>query len=182
MACAGRPRMAYLKPALARANLKVETRALIRRILLEGKKAVGVEYERGGKIMTARASREVLLCAGPIGSPQLLQRSGIGPAAVLKNAGVEVIHDLPGVGENLQDHLEFYFQFQCKQPITLNAKLNWWSKFWIGARWYFFKSGLGITNHFESCAVHPLASRHCGTGHSIPLPARRHALRWSSGV
>ena len=143
---------AYLKPALVRANLKVETRALIRRILLEGKKAVGVEYERGGKIMTARANREVLLCAGPIGSPQLLQRSGIGPAAVLKNAGVEVIHDLPGVGENLQDHLEFYFQFQCKQPITLNAKLNWWSKFWIGARWYFFKSGLGITNHFESCA------------------------------
>ncbi len=143
---------AYLKPALTRPNLKVETRALSRRILLEGKKAVGVEYERGGKIVTAKASREVLLCAGPIGSPQLLQGSGIGPAAVLKNAGVEVLHDLPGVGENLQDHLEFYFQFQCKQPITLNAKLNWWSKFWIGARWHFFKSGLGATNHFESCA------------------------------
>ena len=143
---------AYLKPAMGRHNLKVETRALSRRILLEGKKAVGVEYQRGGKLMTARANREVILCAGSVGSPQLLQCSGIGPAEVLKNAGVEVLHDLPGVGENLQDHLEFYFQFQCKQPITLNAKLNWWSKFWIGARWQFFKSGLGASNHFESCA------------------------------
>ena len=143
---------AYLKPAMGRHNLKVETRALSRRILLEGKKAVGVEYQRGGKLMTARANREVILCAGSVGSPQLLQCSGIGPAEVLKNAGVEVLHDLPGVGENLQDHLEFYFQFQCKQPITLNAKLNWWSKFWIGARWQFFKSGLGVSNHFESCA------------------------------
>lgn len=143
---------AYLKPAMGRPNLKVETRALSRRILLEGKKAVGVEYQRSGKTVTEKARREVILCAGPIGSPQLLQRSGIGPAAVLKNAGVEVAHDLPGVGENLQDHLEFYFQFRCTQPITLNAKLNWWSKFWIGARWQFFKSGLGATNHFESCA------------------------------
>ena len=143
---------AYLKPAMGRHNLKVETRALSRRILLEGKKAVGVEYQRDGKLMTARANREVILCAGSVGSPQLLQCSGIGPAEVLKNAGVEVLHDLPGVGENLQDHLEFYFQFQCKQPITLNAKLNWWSKFWIGARWQFFKSGLGASNHFESCA------------------------------
>ncbi len=143
---------AYLKPVMGRHNLKVETRALSRRILLEGKKAVGVEYQRGGKLVTARANREVILCAGSVGSPQLLQCSGIGPAEVLKNAGVEVLHDLPGVGENLQDHLEFYFQFQCKQPITLNAKLNWWSKFLIGARWQFFKSGLGASNHFESCA------------------------------
>ena len=149
---------AYLKPAMKRPNLKVQTRALSKRILLEGKKAVGVEYAlgsragRGGKVVTAKARREVILCAGPIGSPQLLQLSGIGPAAVLKNAGVEVVHDLPGVGENLQDHLEFYFQFRCKQAITLNGKLDWWSKFLIAARWYFCKSGLGITNHFESCA------------------------------
>ncbi len=148
---------AYLKPALGRDNLSVQTRALSRRILLEGKRAVGVEYQVGrvgenAKTVTAKARREVILCAGPIGSPQLLQCSGIGPAAVLKNAGVEVAHDLPGVGENLQDHLEFYFQFRCKQPITLNAKLNWWSKFLIGARWHFFKTGLGATNHFESCA------------------------------
>ena len=146
---------AYLKPVMGRPNLKVVTRALSKRILLEGKKAVGVEYSLGGrgeKVVTAKTRREVILCAGVIGSPQLLQLSGIGPAAVLKNAGVEVVHDLPGVGENLQDHLEFYFQFRCKQAITLNGKLNWWSKFLIGARWYFFKSGLGITNHFESCA------------------------------
>lgn len=143
---------AYLKPAMKRRNLTVETRALSKRILLQGKKALGVEYNRGGKTVTAKARREVILCAGSIGSPQLLQRSGIGPAEVLKNAGIEVVHDLPGVGENLQDHLEFYFQFRCKQAITLNGKLNWWSKFLIGARWYFFKSGLGATNHFESCA------------------------------
>ena len=143
---------AYLKPALGRPNLKVETRALSRRIVLDGKQASGVEYEQDGKSVSVGARREVILCAGSIGSPQLLQLSGIGPAAVLRNAGVEVRHDLPGVGENLQDHLEFYFQFRCKEPITLNGKLNWWSKFLIGARWYFFKSGLGATNHFESCA------------------------------
>ena len=82
----------------------------------------------------------------------MLQLSGIGPAQVLSNAGIEVKHDLPGVGENLQDHLEFYFQFRCKQPITLNGKLDLWSKFLIGSRWFFTRKGLGATNHFESCA------------------------------
>ncbi|MDD9858036.1 MAG: choline dehydrogenase [Gammaproteobacteria bacterium] len=143
---------AYLKPAMNRPNLEVRTRALSRRVLLQGKKATGVEYEIGGKVMRATARREVIVCAGVIGSPQLLQLSGIGPAAVLKDAGVAVAHDLPGVGENLQDHLEFYFQFRCKQPITLNSHLGWWGKFLIGARWVLFKSGLGATNHFESCA------------------------------
>ncbi len=146
---------AYLKPALRRwqrRNLKVQTGALSRRILLDGKKAVGVEYGLGDKVVRATARREVIVCAGSIGSPQLLQRSGIGPSRVLKDAGVAVAHDLPGVGENLQDHLEFYFQFRCKQPLTLNAELRWWRKLLIGARWRFFKSGLGATNHFESCA------------------------------
>jgi len=143
---------AYLKPAMRRANLEVRTRALTRRVLLEGKKAIGVEYERGGKIMRAHAKREVILSAGVINSPQLLQLSGVGPAKVLKDAGVEVVHDLPGVGENLQDHLEFYFQFRCNKPLTLNAQLTWWRKALIGARWLVFKSGLGATNHFESCA------------------------------
>ena len=145
---------AYLKPALRqrRRNLKVQTGALSRRILLDGKKAVGVEYGLGDKVVRATARREVIICAGSIGSPQLLQRSGIGPSRVLKDAGVAVAHDLPGVGENLQDHLEFYFQFRCKQPLTLNAELRWWRKLAIGARWRFFKSGLGATNHFESCA------------------------------
>lgn len=143
---------AYLNPAKRRRNLTVLSGALSQRVLFEGKKAVGVEYCRGEKTMRATANREVILCAGVIGSPQLLQCSGVGPAEVLKNAGVEVVHALPGVGENLQDHLEFYFQFVCKQPITLNGKLDWWNKLLIGARWYFFKSGLGATNHFESCA------------------------------
>ena len=144
---------AYLKPALRqRRNLKVQTGALSRRILLDGKKAVGVEYGLGDKVVRATARREVIVCAGSIGSPQLLQRSGIGPSRVLKDAGVAVAHDLPGVGENMQDHLEFYFQFRCKQPLTLNAQLRWWRKLAIGARWRFFKSGLGATNHFESCA------------------------------
>ena len=143
---------AYLRPAMRRRNLNVQTRASVRRILFDGKRAVGVEYARGGKVIRAFARREIILCAGAIGSPQLLQVSGVGAARVLREAGVAVVHDLPGVGENLQDHLEFYFQFRCKKPITLNAKLNPLAKFFIGARWWLFKSGLGATNHFESCA------------------------------
>ncbi|MGF1610671.1 MAG: choline dehydrogenase [Kiloniellales bacterium] len=143
---------AYLKPAMKRPNLKVVTEALTRRVVLEGKRAVGVEYEVGGSRVTARAGREVILSAGSIGSPALLQLSGIGPGAVLQAAGVPVAHELPGVGENLQDHLEVYFQFRCKQPITLNGQLDPLHKFLIGARWFFFKDGLGATNHFESCA------------------------------
>jgi len=143
---------AYLKPALHRPNLKVITGALSQRILFDGKRASGVEFIRGGSKQSLSARREVILSAGPIASPHLLQLSGIGPAAVLQQAGIEVVHDLPGVGENLQDHLEFYFQFRCKQPITLNAELNPWRKFLIGSRWLLNKSGLGATNHFESCA------------------------------
>ncbi|MBO6838252.1 MAG: choline dehydrogenase [Alphaproteobacteria bacterium] len=143
---------AYLKPARNRPNLSVVTGALTHKVLLDGKKAVGVRYEAGGKVVDVKASREVILSAGSVGSPQLLQLSGIGPAEVLKAAGVEVVHDLPGVGGNLQDHLEVYFQFRSTQPITLNGKLDPFSKFLIGARWFFFKSGLGATNHFESCA------------------------------
>ncbi len=143
---------AYLKPALPRPNLQVITGALSQRILLDGKRASGVEFIRDGSRQSLSARREVILSAGPIASPHLLQLSGIGPGAVLQQAGVEVVHDLPGVGENLQDHLEFYFQFRCKQPITLNAELNPWRKFLIGSRWILSKSGLGATNHFESCA------------------------------
>ncbi len=143
---------AYLKPALGRPNLEVVSGALTKRVVLEGRKAVGVAYELDGEIRTAQARREVILSAGSIGTPMLLQLSGIGPGAVLADAGVPLVHDLPGVGENLQDHLEVYFQYRCTQPITLNAQLDPWHKFLIGARWYFFKSGLGATNHFESCA------------------------------
>ena len=143
---------AYLRPARERPNLSVFTAALSQRILLHGRRAEGVEFVRDGSSQKVSARREILLCAGPIASPHLLQLSGIGPGAVLRQAGIEVQHDLPGVGENLQDHLEFYFQFRCRQPITLNAELNPWRKFLIGARWMLTRKGLGATNHFESCA------------------------------
>jgi choline dehydrogenase len=121
-------------------------------VLLDGNRAVGVEYRNNGQMRQGHAAREVILAAGAIGSPTLLQLSGIGPAAVLEEAGVRPLHDLPGVGANLQDHLEVYFQYRCTQPITLNGKLGLISKGLIGARWMLFKSGLGATNHFESCA------------------------------
>jgi len=143
---------AYLKPAMQRSNLKVITAALSQRIILDGRRATAVEILRGGTKQVIHARREVILSAGPIASPHLLQLSGIGPGAVLQQAGIGVVNDLPGVGENLQDHLEFYFQFRCNQPITLNAELNPWRKFLIGARWLLTKKGLGATNHFESCA------------------------------
>jgi len=143
---------AYLKPALGRPNLQLISGALTQRILLDGKRATAVEFLKNGRLQTASANRELILSAGPIASPHLLQLSGIGPGEVLKTAGIEVKHDLPGVGENLQDHLEFYFQFRCKQPITLNGQLNLWNKFLIGTRWILTKKGLGATNHFESCA------------------------------
>ncbi|MBL4672629.1 MAG: choline dehydrogenase [Arenicella sp.] len=143
---------AYLEPIRKRKNLTIETKALVQRILFDGKKAIGIEYQRGGKLHSRYASKEVILSAGSIGSPSLLQHSGIGPREVLKDAGVELLHELPGVGENLQDHLEVYFQYHCKKPISLNSKLDLLSMGLIGARWLFFRSGLGSTNHFESCA------------------------------
>ncbi|MFN4142723.1 choline dehydrogenase [Aestuariivirga sp.] len=142
---------AYLKPALKRGNVTLVTRALAHRVLLEGRRAVGVEYERGGERHQVKARREVIVAASTINSPKLLQASGIGSPEVLKAAGIEVVHALPGVGENLQDHLEIYFQVRSKEPVTLYSKLNWFSKGLIGAEWLFFKTGLGTTNHFESC-------------------------------
>ena len=146
---------AYLRPALSRPNLTVVTHALVHKVLLdsdnEAQKATGIRYERKGKIVELKANKEVVLSAGSIGSPHLLQLSGIGAKETLEKAGIECQHDLPGVGENLQDHLEFYFQFKCKQPITLNGKLDLWNKFLIGSRWFFTKKGLGASNHFESC-------------------------------
>ena len=141
---------AYLRPAMSRPNLTVITHAMTRRILLEGKRAVGVEYDQGGQTHKVMCNREVLVASGPIGSPHLLQRSGIGPAAVLKNAGIEVRHDLPGVGENLQDHSEIYIQYACKEPVTINGKMNLLGKALIGLRWLLFKDGLGASNHFEA--------------------------------
>jgi len=143
---------AYLDPARGRPNLKIVTDALTERVVMDGRRATGIAYRRGGQSHAARAGREVILAAGSIGSPTILQLSGIGPAETLRAAGVAVVHDLPGVGENLRDHLEVYFQFRCTQPITLNGQIDPWHKFLIGARWILFKDGLGATNHFESCA------------------------------
>ena len=142
----------YLDPVKSRSNLTIITGALAQRVILDGKKATGIEYKVNGAVKIAHAAKDVVLSAGPIGSPHILQLSGIGDTQALKKAGVEVKHHLPGVGQNLQDHLEFYFQYKCKQPITLNGKLGLVSKGLIGARWLLTRSGLGATNHFESCA------------------------------
>lgn len=142
---------AYLKPAMKRKNLEVRTSALASRILLEGRRAVGIRYSTGGQEIEVRARKEVILSGGPINSPQLLKLSGIGPAAELRAHGITVAADLPGVGENLQDHLEFYFQVAVTQPITLFSAQSLISKGMIGARWLLRKDGLGATNHFETC-------------------------------
>jgi choline dehydrogenase len=142
---------AYLRPALGRPNLRVLTHALATRIVFEGRKAVGVEYTHGGTTHRVRANREVILSGGPINSPQLLKLSGVGPPEELRAHGIPVIHELPGVGENLQDHLEFYFQVASKEPITLYSSINLWNRALIGARWLLRKDGLGATNHFETC-------------------------------
>ncbi|WP_373502058.1 choline dehydrogenase [Aestuariivirga sp.] len=142
---------AYLKPAMKRGNIRLVTHAFAHRILLEGRKAVGVEYDVRGKLRQAHARREVIVAASSINSPKILQMSGIGAPETLKAADIDVVHALPGVGENLQDHLEIYFQIRSKEPITLYSQLNLVSKGMIGAEWLLMKSGLGTTNHFESC-------------------------------
>lgn len=143
---------AYLRRALKRPNLTLMKGIIARKIRLEDKKAIGIEFEKSGKIINVHANKEVISSAGSIGSVQLLQLSGIGPKTVLENAGVEVKHQLSGVGENLQDHLEIYFQYHCNEPITLNSKLGLVSKGLIGTEWILTRKGLGATNHFESCA------------------------------
>ena len=142
--------LAYIKPALTRDNLELKMHALTTRVIMEGKKAVGVEYEQHGKVFRAAARREVILSASTFNSPKLLMLSGIGPAEHLKEHGIEVIHDLPGVGQNLHDHLEVWVQQECTQEITLNGSLGPLSKAWIGIQWLLFKRGLGASNQFES--------------------------------
>lgn len=143
---------AYLKPALKRGNLDLIKGALVRKVLIENNRAVGVEFETGGEIRTARAEREVVLAASSINSPKILMQSGIGAAADLSALGIDVVADRPGVGANLQDHLELYIQQACVQPITLYKHWNLISKAVIGAQWLFFKKGLGASNQFEAAA------------------------------
>ncbi|MGW5265961.1 choline dehydrogenase [Microbispora sp. NPDC004025] len=136
---------AYLHPVMKRPNLTVKTGAFVTKVLFEGKRAVGVEFD--GKRVRAG---EVILCGGAINSPQLLQLSGVGDADHLKAHGVDVVHDLPGVGANLQDHLEVYIQYACKQPVSMQPAMKWRNRPWVGAQWLFLRKGPGATNHFEA--------------------------------
>ena len=142
---------AYLRPALKRENVSL-VNGFARKVVIENQRAVGVEIEAGKQIQVVKAKREVVLAASSINSPKLLMLSGIGPAAELARNGIAVVADRPGVGCNLQDHLELYIQQESIQPITLYSKLNMFSKALIGAEWLFFKTGLGATNHFEAAA------------------------------
>ena len=142
----------YLDTAKQRSTLKIVTHALTDKILFEGKRAVGVAYMVGDSDtrIEAKARKEVLLCSGAIGSPTVLQRSGVGPAELLNSLDIPVVHDLPGVGRNLQDHLELYLQYACTQPVSLYPSLLWWNQPAIGAEWLFMGKGIGASNQFEA--------------------------------
>jgi choline dehydrogenase len=140
---------AYLHPVGRRGNLHVRCRALVSRILFEGRRAVGVEVIERGRARRISAG-EVILCGGAINSPQLLQLSGVGNAAELRALGIGAVHDLPAVGENLQDHLEVYVQYACKLPVSVAPALKWRNRPIVGLRWLLLRSGPGATNHFEA--------------------------------
>jgi choline dehydrogenase len=141
--------MAYLRPARTRPNLRIEPRCLVTRVLFEGTRAVGVEYLHNGQTVTMRARREVIVSGGAINSPQILQLSGIGDAKALEALGIAPVVHVPGVGANLQDHLETYVQHACTQPITLYSTQNLIGMGAIGLEWLLTGKGLGATNHFE---------------------------------
>jgi choline dehydrogenase len=139
----------YLRPVRGRGNLEVRCRAFVTRVVVEGGRAVGVEVVEGGQSRVVRAG-EVILCGGAFNSPQLLQLSGIGNAGELEALGVRVVNDLPGVGENLQDHLEVYVQHAARQPVSMQPALKKWKRPLIGLQWLLARSGPAATNHFES--------------------------------
>ncbi|CAB3737010.1 Oxygen-dependent choline dehydrogenase [Paraburkholderia graminis C4D1M] len=140
----------YLDRAKARSNLTIVTHALTDRVLFSGKRAVGVAYLQHGAAINAHARREVLVCSGAIASPQLLQRSGVGRSTWLRELDIPLVHDLPGVGENLQDHLEMYIQYECKEPVSLYPALQWWNQPAIGLEWMVNGTGIGASNQFEA--------------------------------
>jgi choline dehydrogenase len=140
---------AYLHPVMHRKNLTVTTRALVHRVVFDGTRATGVEFStRRGPVRHVTAG-EVILCGGAFNSPQLLQLSGVGDAAALDALGIPVVHDLPAVGQHMQDHLEVYVQYSCKQPVSLQPQLKMWRRPFIGAEWLFLRKGPGASNHFE---------------------------------
>lgn len=141
---------AYLHPVLRRRNLKVRARAFVTRVLFNGRRAVGVEAAVGRGRVEKIYGGQVILCGGAINSPQLLQLSGVGDGAALAALGIPVVQDLPGVGENLQDHLEVYVQHACTQPVSMQPALRWYNKPWIGFQWLFLRRGPAATNHFEA--------------------------------
>lgn len=141
---------AYLRPVMNRRNLTIQVSTYARRLLFTGSRVHGVEIEHKGVVRTVVATREVLLCAGAINSPQLLMLSGLGPAEELRAHGIEVQQDLRGVGQNLQDHLEVYLQYASRLPITLYSAFRPWNQALIGMQWLLLRSGLGASNHFES--------------------------------
>ena len=140
---------AYLHPVMGRKNLTVETFAHATKVRFEGKRAVGVEYLRAGRRQQYVGAGEVVLCGGAINSPQLLQLSGIGNPEHLRPLGVEMVHDLPGVGENLQDHLEVYIQYASLQPVSIVEGLKWRNRPLVGLEWLFRRTGTAASNHFE---------------------------------
>ncbi|HBM88897.1 MAG TPA: choline dehydrogenase, partial [Rhodobiaceae bacterium] len=142
----------YLTPVLDRPNLTVETEALTSRILFEGKKAVGVEYAQNGNTVQARAGKEVVLSGGAINSPQTLLLSGIGNGEYLRKFGIDVVADLPGVGQNMQDHLDATVIEECLQPVSLHSQTNPARMLMTGMQYVFFKSGLGTSNGLEAGA------------------------------
>ena len=137
---------AFLRPAMRRANLRVETHCHARRVLFENDRAVGVEYRQHGEIKQARCQREVILCSGAFGSPQLLMLSGIGPAPALQRLGIDVRVDLPGVGQNLQDHLEIHLQHECPAPVSMNIYMHPLRKLMVGIRWFLTHRGPAAVN------------------------------------
>jgi len=140
---------AYLHPVMHRANLHVRTGAFVERIAFAGTRAVGVDVVRRRRRERIQAG-EVILCGGAFNSPQLLQLSGVGPARELSALGIEVIADLPAVGEHMQDHLEVYIQYRCRQPVSVAPALKWRNRPWVGAAWLLGRRGPGATNHFEA--------------------------------
>jgi choline dehydrogenase len=147
---------AYLHPVMDRPNLDLVCRAQVDRIVFDGRRAIGVEYRTHSALRRGDGTRhralggEVLCCGGAINSPALLQLSGVGDADLLRSVGIDVVGDLPGVGENLQDHLEVYIQHACRQPVSMAPALKWRNRPWIGFQWLFFRRGPGATNHFEA--------------------------------
>jgi choline dehydrogenase len=139
---------AYLHPVLARPNLELRTRAFVSRVIFAGNRAVAVDVVYRGKTERIEAG-EVILSSGAINSPQLLQLSGVGNAHELEAIGIKPVHDLPSVGENLQDHLEVYVQYASKQPVSVAPAMKYRNRPWVGAQWLFGRRGPGATNHFE---------------------------------